>query len=356
MLTTSVLSLRRLGTAATRTLATCAKPIDPYPISLYDETTRAARRFCQEMDSLQEVHAGVGLLRLRACEDPDTMVVAPWYGGKAEGEDPDFIPLPQSEQMGLENRLMLEGKATDADGYFSMSTSHRDEEDLGAGRRLRVFPILEVEKWGNFSDLLAWQAEFLMHMGFEDPIVVDYREYARFKGVTYLNNDDERALAVDVGPVVQLINHPAGEDDHGDSWPFFNMRWENDSDGVYARKCDVIIDGVETFGSAERETCPQTMLEQFHRSVNGRYAARLFRDMGEKVIMDELNEYLALFNAEDADANERFGMGVGWTRFMAAYAARMGKWGPSPTSHGEWVSSPDVNARAYQRVFYRAHC
>lgn len=338
--------IRRLATRSTFA-------IDPYPISLYDEMVRGTRTFCHD-DSLEEVHAGVGMLRLRACEDPDTMVVAAWKGGKKDGEAPDYIPLPQSEQMGLENRLMVEGRDTDAMGYFCMSTSHRDEDDLASGRRLRVFPILEVEKWGGFDCLLRWQADYLRHMGFETPVVVDYRDYAQYRGVTFLNNDDERALAKDAGPVVQLVNHPAGEDDHGDSWPFFNMKWEKDERGVYARKCDVIIDGVETFGSAERESCPLTMREQFYRSVNGRYAQRLFADMGEATIIAELEAYLGLFDSRKALDNTRFGMGVGFTRFMAAYAARRpGVWGPAPTCHGEWAYDPEVDRANMRKGFIR---
>lgn len=304
--------------------------IDPYPMTLYHETFQRARNYCIE-DGLLEVHPGCGQLRLRACEDPETMVAAQW---KSMG----VMPLPQSEQMGLESRLMHqkpEERGT-YPGLFCSGTSHRDEGDLGGGRRLRVFPMIEVEKWGTFQDLLDWQAGWLVHMGFEAPKVVDYRDFARHRGVTFLSNEDEAALA-DFAPVVQLVNHPAGEDAHGDSWPFFNMVWMEDALGVYTQKCDVVVDGMEAGGSAARESRADVMRDQFFRSVYGRYSEALFRSFGREAVMEELEQYLSLFKEGEEEANQRFGMGWGMTRIMAALAARQpGRYPPGCTAHGVW--------------------
>ena len=345
----AVSPMRRISTMTAPAWATKLPdnpPIYPYPVSLYNEVVQKVRSFCLSQNYI-EAHNSVTHpkqeVRLRACEDPETMVGAVWGEGTS---DQRTLPLDQSNQMIFEWALL---EALDKDpetkGFFAATTSYRDEQNPDPGRHLRSFPMVEIEGAGNFDDLLDFQSKLLVAAGFEAPVVVDYRDFAKFRGVKYLSNTDEKALRV-VAPVVQLINFPYGEDVHGDSWPFFNMRVREDHEGLYAQKCDVIIDGVEVFGSAERDSRPDVMRDQFYRSVNGRYCQMLFHKFGKENIERELESYFKLFH--DEESQRRFGMGIGFSRFIAAYAARYKKWGDSPTTHGNWVYVPKTNEWLYE--------
>ena len=73
--------------------------------------------------------------------------------------------------------------------------------------------------------------------------------------------------------------------------------------------------GMETIGSAERATDVKEMKHQFYNISNGEYAKLLFNHFGDKRVVDELEEYLAL------DMFERFGGGIGVTRMVSAMKA-----------------------------------
>jgi len=78
-----------------------------------------------------------------------------------------------------------------------------------------------------------------------------------------------------------------------------------------ALKADVIIGGMETIGSAERETDVQTMKEQFYSISNGEYAELLFKLFGKDRVNLELFEFLT------HDFKPRYGGGIGITRLIA---------------------------------------
>ena len=91
--------------------------------------------------------------------------------------------------------------------------------------------------------------------------------------------------------------------------PFWNMSRNNDGT---SRKIDVILNGMETIGSAERSTDKAQMRETFHTISDGGYAALLYRKFGEERVEDELDKFL------DFDFFPRSGGGIGVTRLISA--------------------------------------
>ena len=92
------------------------------------------------------------------------------------------------------------------------------------------------------------------------------------------------------------------------SSPFWNMR----RIGTSANKIDVIIDGMETIGSAERSSNVGEMRERFHSISGGGYAALLYKKFGKRRVIRELEEFLSL------TFFPRCGGGIGMTRLMKA--------------------------------------
>tara|TARA_A100001015_G_C15042776_1_gene740955 strand:+ start:1402 stop:1731 length:330 start_codon:yes stop_codon:yes gene_type:complete len=89
--------------------------------------------------------------------------------------------------------------------------------------------------------------------------------------------------------------------------PFWNMK-RNIDDTSY--KVDVILGGMETFGSAEREVNKDVMLEKFNNIMNGKYKDKLYELFGKDRTDTELEEYLEL------DFIPRVGCGIGVTRLI----------------------------------------
>ena len=82
--------------------------------------------------------------------------------------------------------------------------------------------------------------------------------------------------------------------------------------GDYAHKIDIILHGMETIGSAERNSNPDEMREQFYTISNGEYAQTLFDTFGRGRVEKELEDFLSL------DFFPRFGGGIGMTRMIRA--------------------------------------
>ena len=79
-----------------------------------------------------------------------------------------------------------------------------------------------------------------------------------------------------------------------------------------ALKCDVIMGGMETIGSAERAHDVDEMREQFHTISDGEYAQLLYNLFGKERVLKELDEFL------EFDFVPRFGGGIGVTRMISA--------------------------------------
>ena len=98
---------------------------------------------------------------------------------------------------------------------------------------------------------------------------------------------------------------------HFPEWtsPFWNMARNNDGT---SKKIDVILNGMETIGSAERSTYKKQMRETFHTISDGKYAELLFKLFGKERVEKELEEFL------EFDFFPRSGGGIGVTRIMDA--------------------------------------
>lgn len=244
-----------------------------------------------------EVHTQDRLSILAACEDPRTVA-----GFKYANE---LWPLPQTGQMWLEYELLTKPQLP---GVFCVSTSYRNEPNPIPGRHKIVFPMFEFESKGDWNDLRALEEELLVAMGFGQPndfVHKSYDELAAYYKVKELTTNEENRMKQDFGNVVFLEKFPQFTS------PFWNMK----KDGDYANKIDVIINGQETIGSAERSSNKQEMNELFHTISDGGYAKVLYELFGQDRVEKELQEFLSL------DFFPRFGGGIGMTRLMSAVAA-----------------------------------
>jgi len=216
-----------------------------------------------------EVHTQNRLSILAACEDPETVQTYNYAG--------QIWPLPQTGQMWLEYELL---KNPHVPGYFCVSTSYRNEPDPVPGRHDLIFPMFEFEMKG----------------GFEAMIAMEY-------GSTELSHEHEARLCKDHGTAVFLTDFPEYTN------PFWNMRRHTPPE-TGALKCDIIMDGQETIGSAERSCDPARMYYDFSTIEGGSYARLLFRHFGRERVENEMKEFLkhTFF--------PRSGGGIGLTRLI----------------------------------------
>tara|TARA_B100000809_G_scaffold246934_1_gene275428 strand:- start:1000 stop:1857 length:858 start_codon:yes stop_codon:yes gene_type:complete len=273
-------------------------PIDPHEFTV---VSTHLRNFFSERDFL-EVHTQSRLSILAACEDPTTVATYVYSG--------ETWPLPQTGQMWLEFELL---KNPQLPGCFCLSTSYRQEKNPTPGRHELIFPMFEFETAGNFADLLQLENDLCKYLGFKcDHGRARYTE--DFPGGTYggmvakytapdntLEAEHELDMYMEYGDVFFLTKFPYHTS------PFWNMK----TTAEIANKCDVIIGGMETIGSAERATNVDEMREQFHNISNGEYAVLLYNLFGQERVLKELDEFL------EFNFFPRFGGGIGITRLIA---------------------------------------
>lgn len=258
----------------------------------YHHLVRTLRHFFQDKKGFIEVPAQSRVSILAACEQPKT-ITSYTIGGKT-------YPLPQTGQMWLEYELL---KHPEFLGVFCITTSYRDEPNPIAGRHDRVFPMFEFEAHGGFDELKKIEEELLLHLGFDMPINIEYSFAAQRYEIEIVEAAHETALAKEYSPVISLEHFPEYTN------PFWNMK--RGTSGLY-NKIDILLHGMETIGSAERETDTQWMRERFFTIENGEYANLLFTQFGKDRVLAELDEYLAL------PMIQRFGGGIGITRLARA--------------------------------------
>ena len=240
----------------------------------------------------EEVHTQNRLSILAACEDPENVATYNYMG--------NIWPLPQTGQMWLEHELLTRPSSK---GFFCVSTSYRQEPNAIPGRHETIFPMFEFEAPGTFDDLLALEVELLKHLGFDNPMVKDYDSWCEYYETDELNNDHEAKMEEEFGPTM-IINFP------NKTSPFWNM--SQHPNGTHAKKCDVILGGMETIGSAERSSSPHEMRHMFENISEGGYAKLLYELFGKKRVDDELDEFLR------HEFVPRFGGGIGVTRLISA--------------------------------------
>tara|TARA_A100001015_G_scaffold18095_1_gene20999 strand:+ start:6987 stop:7844 length:858 start_codon:yes stop_codon:yes gene_type:complete len=240
-----------------------------------------------------EVHTQNRLSILAACEDPFNVQTFQ-YAGKV-------WPLVQTGQMWLEYEILSKPDVT---GYFCVTTSYRMEPNPVPGRHDIIFPMFEFEFKGDINELVELQKELLLHLGYDNSNFYenDYKVIAEEFGTLELEHEHEEKLYTDKSPVAFIKNFPEFTS------PFWNMRRNPNDDTSY--KVDVILSGMETFGSAEREVNKDVMREKFETIMEGSYKNKLFELFGEERTRAELDEYLEL------NFIKRSGCGIGVTRLI----------------------------------------
>ncbi|HYE22312.1 MAG TPA: amino acid--tRNA ligase-related protein, partial [Verrucomicrobiae bacterium] len=207
-------------------------------------------------------------------------------------------------QMWLEYELLTKPTLP---GVFCVSTSYRNERNPIPGRHKIIFPMFEFESKGTLDDLRATEAQLLEYLGFgqqKNFVHKSYDEVAKYYKALELTSKEENKMKEDFGNIVFLEKFPIYTS------PFWNMK----KSGDHANKIDVIINGQETIGSAERSSDKAEMRELFHTISDGGYAAKLYDLFGKDRVEAELDEFLSL------DFFPRFGGGIGVSRLMTAVA------------------------------------
>ncbi len=258
----------------------------------YNTMVRALRTFFQDKKGFIEVPAQSRLSILAACEQPET--ISKYSLGNI------VYPLPQTGQMWLEHELLTNPTWP---GAVCITTSYRDEPNPIEGRHQRIFPMFEFEAHGTFTELKQLEEELLQHLGFEQPIPLAYENVCQRYETQNIDHEHEQALARELGNVISLERFPAR------TQPFWNMKYAGN--GLYS-KIDVLLHGMETIGSAEREVDTAKMRDYFFTISQGRYSQLLFNQFGKERVIKELDEYLSL------EMFPRFGGGIGLTRLERA--------------------------------------
>ena len=241
----------------------------------------------------QEVHTQNRLSILAACEDPFNVATYNYAG--------QVWPLPQTGQMWLEYELL---KNPEAPGYFCQSTSYRQEPNPTEGRHDLIFPLFEFEMHGGMDDLIKMEKELLTYLGYDFRKFMSgkYSDVAKEYGTEELEHEHEERLSKEKSPVAFITDFPEFTS------PFWNMRRNPNDDTSY--KVDVILSGMETFGSAEREVDKDVMRAKFESIMEGSYKNKLFELFGEERTVGELEEYFQL------NFIKRSGCGIGLTRLI----------------------------------------
>jgi len=230
---------------------------------------------------------------LAACENPHSVATFEYDGL--------IWPLPQTGQMWLEYELL---KNPDWKGCFCVSTSYRNEKDPIPGRHEKIFPMFEFESKGNFDDLRKLNVEIVEYLGFDTPKQLDYNTTSERYAAPILEDEHEARMWHEVGHSISLETFPIRTS------PFWNMKYIGD--GKF-NKCDIILFGQETFGTAERSCNPEEMRNFFYTIMDGTYCEKLFELFGKERVEAELEEFLSY------NFFPRFGGGIGLTRLGRAW-------------------------------------
>ena len=274
----------------------------------FTKVTTSLRQFFLDRNFL-EVHTQNRLSILAACEDPTTVATYRYSG--------ETWPLPQTGQMWLEYELL---NNPELPGCFCVSTSYRQEQNPTEGRHELIFPMFEFEAPGDFEDLLQMENDLCKFLGFKtDRNLAPYNDL-EFPGGMYqsvlakytgseLDASHEEEMYQEYGDVFFLTHFPEFTS------PFWNMKLgklDVKKENKLANKCDVIMGGMETIGSAERGTDVDEMRNQFYTISEGGYAELLFNLFGKERVEAELDEFLAHTFVP------RYGGGIGVTRIISA--------------------------------------
>jgi aspartyl/asparaginyl-tRNA synthetase len=178
--------------------------------------------------------------------------------------------------------------------------------------------MFEFEMHGGMDALIDLEDELCYDLGFpqrnhmeKEPVKrtkhsypqMEYLDVAKMYRTTELEHEHETKLAEEYGPVFFITDFPEYTS------PFWNMA--RNTDGT-SKKVDVIINGQETIGSAERSCDKEEMKHQFYTISEGAYAKTLFSGFTKERVEGELKEFL------EFDFFPRSGAGMGVTRMIRA--------------------------------------
>jgi aspartyl/asparaginyl-tRNA synthetase len=281
----------------------------------YDKAVTKLRAFFKSKGFL-EIHPQDRLSILAACEDPSTISTFNYYGR--------IWPLPQTGQMWLEYDLL---NNPECKGLFCVSTSYRNEPNPVAGRHDGIFAMAEFEFRGGMEDLIAFESQLVEYLGFPKSANVSsteetkegyprstYKELCKKFNVKELGHEHEAKLKELHGSTFFITHFPEYTS------PFWNMAYEAGQENVPAgekvsNKVDVIINGMEVIGSAQRSCNPEEMRKHFYEISEGQYARTLFNNFTKERVEEELEDFLKhKFFA-------RVGGGIGLSRLIRAMDA-----------------------------------
>ena len=152
--------------------------------------------------------------------------------------------------------------------------------------------MFEFELKGGMDELRKMEGELLDYLGFnrkEDGTFPsgDYDDVCKTYGLNVetdeLENEHEERLGQDHGPI---FNNRTSLKER------IKPEHEAHDSKVHSNKIDVIMHGIETIGSAERSTDPETMRDTFYTMPGGEYANTLFAQFGKVSVEKELEEPL----------------------------------------------------------------
>ena len=143
------------------------------------------------------------------------------------------------------------------------------------------------------------ELELCEYLGFPELDIRTYKEWQDQFEVEELENEHEEEIGWGM-----ITNFPEFTS------PFWNMSRHDDQ--LTSKKIDVILNGMETIGSAERSTDKEQMSHTFHTISEGKYAELLYKLFGKDRVEQELKDFLAM------DFFPRVGGGIGMTRMIAA--------------------------------------
>lgn len=258
----------------------------------YDHIIKRFRDFFQNEKKFVEVPTQSRLSILAACEDPKTISVFNF-------NNIDY-PLPQTGQMWLEHELLKNPKVP---GVFCVTTSYRNEPNPIPGRHDKIFPMFEFESHGTVVELKQLLEELLEFLGFPKSVKCLYDDMCKKYNVDTLEAEHETKMQNEYGNVISLEQFPQR------SHPFWNMKHAGNN--IY-NKIDMLLHGMETFGTAERSVDTKEMRHYFLTISDGMYANLLFQKFGKERVLAELDAYLSL------PMFPRFGGGIGVTRVERA--------------------------------------
>lgn len=214
--------------------------------------------------------------------------------------------MPQTNQMWLE-LLLLNNYENENLLYYTTTYSYRDEigiEKRNPDRNVnKSFPMFEWECTGDFNKLLNIINGKLISLDYETIKEIEYETICKDFNISIIDDNIEKQLNKYYNSQVVLITYFPERTN-----PFWNMAYDENKKAF--KKVDVIIDGQECGGAAERSCDIDLQRNRFYSIEDGKYCQKLFDEFGKDRVINELEYYLKL------NFIPRIGMGWGLTRLI----------------------------------------